>query len=124
MIIDAVCKEFKIKEVPIFFAKRSSGKSRLIPNPFSYAYKAFKTLFRSMRDFRPMLIFGIIGALFLLSGTSIGIYMSYSYFKGDSISNPLLWISTLLIMLGVQSLLLGLLADMIVTVRKDIYKIK
>lgn len=44
MIIDAAYKGFRIKEKPIFFAKRRYGKSRLIPNLHTYALKVIKTI--------------------------------------------------------------------------------
>lgn len=45
-IIRAVQHNYSIKEIPIYFAKRNDGKSRLMKNPFDYAMKAFRNLFR------------------------------------------------------------------------------
>lgn len=44
MLIQAIERGYSIKEIPIFFARRSHGKSRLIANPFAYAFMAFKRL--------------------------------------------------------------------------------
>lgn len=45
-IIRASKMNFKISEIPIRFAKRNNGKSRLIRNPFEYAVRAWKDIFR------------------------------------------------------------------------------
>lgn len=125
MIIDAVCKEFVITEVPIYFAKRKAGKSRLISNPFSYAYKSFKILFKAIRDFRPMLMFGLLGFFFILSGFALGIYFLISKVTQGAVGNSYLFLTSFfLIMFGIQSLLFGLTADMIITLRKDVAKIR
>lgn len=45
-IIKAAQKDYTIKEVPVYFAKRNDGKSRLMRSPFDYAFKAWKNIFR------------------------------------------------------------------------------
>ena len=45
-IIRAAQKNYTIKEVPVYFAKRNDGKSRLMRSSFDYAYKAWKNIFR------------------------------------------------------------------------------
>ena len=44
-IIRAVREKFRIKEVPIYFAKRD-GKSKLMSNPFNYASRAWINIIR------------------------------------------------------------------------------
>lgn len=44
MIIDVASIGFRIKEVPVFFARRRYGKSRLIRNSFNYALRVTKTI--------------------------------------------------------------------------------
>jgi glycosyltransferase involved in cell wall biosynthesis len=46
MIIDAAFKGFKIVEIPVFFARRQHGKSRLIPNVYMYMIRVMKTIIR------------------------------------------------------------------------------
>jgi len=45
-IIRAARMKFSIKEVPICFAKRSDGGSRLMKSPFEYAIRAWKNIIR------------------------------------------------------------------------------
>jgi len=37
---------FTISEIPVYFAKRDDGNSRLMRNPFVYAVRAWKDIFR------------------------------------------------------------------------------
>ncbi len=124
MLIDCILKGFRIKEIPIIFAKRTSGESRLMSNSFSYAYKSSKTLFKTMRDFRPIFFFGIFGLIFTLSGLGMLTYNLYLYFVDTTTNDPLFMFSAVFILLGIQSLFFGFLGDMLITIRKDISKIK
>lgn len=112
-IIRAVNQKFKVKEVPIYFAKRAYGKSRLIKNPFRYATKAWIDIFRIYRDFEPLKFFGLFGGLFFAAGFLIGLFVLYSFItKGYVGSLPRVLLSVLFISMGVQIILFGFLADM------------
>ncbi|NHJ48364.1 MAG: glycosyltransferase family 2 protein [Asgard group archaeon] len=45
-IIRAAQNNFSIKEIPIHFTKRNNGKSRLMRNPFEYAFRAWRDIIR------------------------------------------------------------------------------
>jgi glycosyltransferase involved in cell wall biosynthesis len=51
-IIRASRHNFTIKEIPIYFAKRDDGESRLMKGPIEYAIRAWKNIFRVMADRR------------------------------------------------------------------------
>lgn len=50
-IIRASKLNFKISVVPICFAKRNNGNSRLIRNPFEYAVRAWKDISQKRLSF-------------------------------------------------------------------------
>ena len=80
-IIRASKTKFKIKEIPIYFAKRGAKtKSRLMKNPFEYAAKAGVSLLRIYRDYKPLKFFGIIGTAFFGIGLLIGLWFIYLHF--------------------------------------------
>ncbi len=111
-IIRAVKQKFKIKEIPIYFAKRP-GKSRLISNPFDYAIKAWINILRTYRDYEPLKFFGTMGTLFLIPGFIIGLWLVYLFLitgRMRHLGSAIL--SVLLIMVGIQIIFFGLLADM------------
>jgi glycosyltransferase involved in cell wall biosynthesis len=112
-IIRAVKEKFRIKEIPIYFAKRS-GKSRLISNPFGYAIRAFINLIRVYRDFEPLKFFGILGSIILLIGFLMGLYLVYFQFFGNGAFRHLglMMLDVLILSIGLQIIIFGFLADM------------
>lgn len=112
-IIRAVMEKFRIKEVPIYFAKRD-GKSRLMSNPFSYALRAFINLIRVYRDFEPLKFFGIVGGIILSIGFLMGLYLVYFQFFGNGAFRHLglMMLDVLILSIGFQLLVFALLADM------------
>lgn len=112
-IIRAVRQKFRIKEIPIYFAKRHDKKSRLMKGPFDFAVKAGVNLLRIYRDYEPLKFFGSFGALFFLVGFLIGLWLVYLFLKTGAIGHlPSLILSMLLIIVGVQIIFFGFLADM------------
>lgn len=111
-IIRAVKGKFKIKEVPIYFAKRN-GKSKLIRNPFEYAIKAWINIIRIYRDYEPLKFFGIIGTLIFSVGFAIGLYLIYLHFTTGIVGHfALLMLDVLILSIGLQIIIFGFLADM------------
>src|SRR3989338_4336531 len=78
-IIRAVRGKFRVKEVPVYFARRKD-KSRLISSPFGYAIRAWINLIRIYRDYEPLKFFGAIGSIIFSVGFLIGLYLVYLHF--------------------------------------------
>ena len=112
-IIRAVREKFRIKEVPVYFAKRISGESRLMSSPFQYAAKAWVNILRIYRDYDPLKCFWRIGFTFLMLGVAIGIWLVLLFLMEGKIGHmPATILSMLLIVVGLQIILFGFLADM------------
>ena len=113
MIIRAVKEKFSVKEIPITFAKRKSGKSKLISNPLGYAVRAWINIFRIYRDFEPLKFFGKIAAIFIVPGVLLGLFMVFLFLKQGYVGHiPSTILSMLLVISGLQILIFGFLADM------------
>src|SRR3989338_4914534 len=111
-IIKAAKLGFKITEIPII--TRRTRESRLFKNPFQYAIKAWINIFRIYRDYQPLKFFGRIGLFFLSIGVGIGVWLAYRYFTlGYVGKTPSTQLSVLLILMGIQIVLFGFLADMV-----------
>jgi glycosyltransferase involved in cell wall biosynthesis len=106
---------FKVTEIPVVHDVRKFGKSK---------YNAIKVLtqmpdmmtmlFISKYGKRPLHFFGFVGAILFGIGVLFGIYLSLLHFQGHSIGDrPLLLLSLLLMILGVQIAFTGLVADFI-----------
>lgn len=111
-IIRAIKQKYRLKEVPIHFAKRH-GKSKLIKNPLDYAIKAFINILRVYRDYEPLKFFGGAGLGFMLTGFFIGLWLVYLFLTLDVVGRtPSIILSVLFLVIGIQLIIFGFLADM------------
>ncbi len=114
-IIRAIKGKYRVKEVPIYFAKRKEGESRLMKGPFSYAFRAWINIFRVYRDYEPLKFFGSIGISMI--SLSILIFLVILYFlitRGRPVLDnmiPTIILGIFLFLSGLQILLFGFLAD-------------
>ncbi|HLC65826.1 MAG TPA: glycosyltransferase family 2 protein [Candidatus Nanoarchaeia archaeon] len=112
-IIRAAREKFRIKEVPITFAKRRHGKSRLFRHPLTFALRAGINILRIYRDYEPLKFFGAFGALFFVPGFLIGLWLVYLFLTTGVVGRlPFAMLTVLLISIGAQIWLFGFLADM------------
>ncbi len=113
-IIRAVRAKFRIKEVPVYFAKRRNGQSRLVKSPFDYALRSTISILRIYRDYEPLKFFWSVGGTFFLLGLGVGSWLLYLFVRYGSIGHvPLTILSALLMLIGVQIMLFGFLADIL-----------
>ena len=111
-IIRAVRGKFRIKEVPVYFAKRK-GKSRLISNPFRYAIRAWINIIRTYRDYEPLKFFGILGTIIFSFGFLIGLYLIYLHFTSGIVGHlGIMMLDILILSISLQIVIFGFIADM------------
>ncbi len=102
----------RIKEIPIL--TRKTRKSRLFRNPFDYALKAWVNILRIYRDYEPLKFFVFLGSIPFTLGVIIGILLFILFLIEGKIGHtPSLILSILLIIVGLQIVIFGFLADMI-----------
>jgi glycosyltransferase involved in cell wall biosynthesis len=107
---------YRVGEMAVHHRARMHGRSkysyeRLIRAPFDL----FTTLYLVGFRRRPAHLLGPIGVVCGLIGVAIDTYLAVLWFHGRGIGDrPLLMLGTLLIILGVQIVIFGLLAEMIV----------
>ena len=112
-------KGFRVGEIPVEHHPRIHGHSK-------YGFERF---LRGMLDLitvvfltryvrKPLHFFGSAGLLLLAFGTVVNGYLAYLHFRGFSIHDrPLLVLGVLLMILGVQFISTGLIAELIVSQR-------
>ena len=111
-VIRAVREKLRIKEIPVYFARRH-GESRLLKSPFEYAFKAWINIFRVYRDYEPLKFFGIFGGVFFIIGFIIALWLFIFFLSTGTIEHvPTLILSVLFMLMGIQIILFGFLADM------------
>lgn len=93
--------------------------SRLMKSIPHYIRKSGVTIMRAYAMYRPLRVFSALGALFILAGCIPGIRFLWFYFTGERIGHvQSLILAAILIIVGFQILLIGLLADLIANNRK------
>jgi glycosyltransferase involved in cell wall biosynthesis len=110
-IIKAAKQKFRITEIPI--EARVTRESRLFSSPLQYAVRAWINIFRIYRDYEPLQFFGRIGGAFVLAGVGVGSWLVYLFILQGKIGRlPSTILTILLILVGLQIILFGFLADM------------
>lgn len=106
---------FSVTEIPVQHHARKYGKTKF---GFSRSYKGFLDLitvyFVSKYTTRPLHIFGLLGLAMFFLGTGINLWLSIEWLLGHPISNrPMLMLGVLLMLMGIQLVSTGLLAEMV-----------
>jgi len=109
LIMDASSKHMRIIEIPVVFYKRQTGKSFI---SWRYPIKVIPTIIRFFYYANPLKVFLPLGILLITAGVTLGIkiMLAGEGFFGDATIS-------ILVIGGIQTILFGMLADMIGTKR-------
>ena len=103
--------EIKVKHHPRRFGKSKYGLKR-IPKGF---FDLLTVLFLTKYLNRPLHIFGMIGSIVAFIGVLIACYLAFVWFREGGVGfRPLLMLSILMIILGVQFFSIGLLGELVI----------
>jgi glycosyltransferase involved in cell wall biosynthesis len=117
-IIQAGQKKMAITSVPIT-TNPETRKSRLFKNMWIYMSRSATVIFRSFLMYRPLKTFLFFGILFLLAGIAIDARFFILYLSGDkNYHTPSLILATTFIIIGIQTIIMGFIADIISANRK------
>ncbi len=119
--LDLSFKQLKIKEIPIRVQYFSDRKSRVTKSLLKYIFQVFKIILKTLRDYKPLKFFGSIGIFIFLLGIFADVYI-FIYFLKTGFFTPykfLAFIGGFLNALGVGIFILGLVADMLLRLRKN-----
>ncbi|MCM8750109.1 glycosyltransferase family 2 protein [Thermomicrobiaceae bacterium CFH 74404] len=111
----AYARGFRVAELPVEHRPRRFGRSKFGAGRFASGFFDLLTvLFLTQYTRRPLHLFGWFGLLSLGLGTLINAYLSALWFLGQPIGHrPLLTLGVLLMTIGAQFFLTGLLAELI-----------
>jgi hypothetical protein len=117
-IIQAGKKRMAIAHVPIRTNPRVRP-SRLFDSMWGYIKTSTATIVRIYAMYEPLKVFSYIGAAIFAAGLAITLRFLYYYFTGTGLGHvQSLIISAVLMIVGFQVLLIGLVSDMISGNRK------
>lgn len=117
-IVQAGRDKIAMTSVPI----RTNGElrpSRLFSSMFGYVKKSMLTIIRAFMMYKPLRFFAILGAIPLVLGVLLGVRFLAFLFQGAGGGHvQSLILASLLIMIGIQTVIVGLQADVIAANRK------
>ncbi len=122
----------RLAEVPVNHSARRFGKSKYGLSRIVRVVLDLLTV-KFLLDFatRPIQIFGFVGLLTLMAGVGLGTYLSVMrlFFNVGLSDRPILLLAVLLVVIGVQLLIMGLLGELVVrtyheTQNKPIYVVR
>lgn len=117
-IVQAGRNKMAITSVPVN-TNPELRKSRLMNSIFGYIKKSVLTILRAVLMYKPLQVFTTLGSLAILVGVGIGIRFLFYFFGGDGSGHiQSLILATMMIIIGSQTFVTGLQADIISANRK------
>jgi glycosyltransferase involved in cell wall biosynthesis len=118
-IIQAGQKGIAIVSVPIR-TNPNLRKSRLVKSIPSYVFRSAMTILRIFMLYKPLRFFAVLGSIPLSLGTLIGVRWLLLFFWVDSTRSrtPSLILAAILILIGFQLWMFGLIADLMAANRR------
>jgi len=111
--------KFKVAEVPVEFRKRAD-RSRLISSIWGYAKKVALTILLAYISYHPLKFFLSIGGVLILAGLLAGLRVLFHYLATGLVGPylPTALLSALLLILGFEVVIIGLVAEIVKFNRK------
>lgn len=118
MLAEAKQVKARVLEVPIAYNQRV-GNTKL--SPIRDGMRIFGTILRLIRDYQPLLFFGSFGFLLALIGALIGVNIVITWVQTGHVTRlASVTLSSMLIIAGLFIFTIGLLADMIKDLRREL----
>ncbi len=121
-LIQAGARRMAVLYVPVR-TNPQTRPSRLIRSVPNYLLHSAVTILRAYTLYRALRVFTTIGAITLIAGLIVGVRFLVYYFSGQSGHVQLVILAAILLIVGFQILLIGLLADLIGFNRKILEEI-
>lgn len=117
-IVQAGRNKMAITSVPVN-TNPELRKSRLMNSIFGYIKKSMLTILRAVLMYKPLQVFTLLGSSAILVGVAIGIRFLFYFFRGNGTGHiQSLILATMMIIIGSQTFVTGLQADIISANRK------
>ena len=122
--IHAVDKGWRIAELPIEYRDRPEGSESKL-STFSDGFKVLKMIMSLFKDYRPMALFGWLAVIFVALGLVAGIPVVVDYaYTGLVDRLPTALLATALVLMGMLSLVCGLVLDTVVKGSRKQYELE
>ena len=124
MTLHALDKRFRIQEIAIDYRDRPEGSISKL-NTFTDGFYIVKLIFVLFKEYRPLLFFGSLSLIFILSAIGLFIPVLLEFFQTGLVPRfPTLIVSVFFALAGIQSFFTGLCLDVIVQKDRKMYELK
>jgi glycosyltransferase involved in cell wall biosynthesis len=112
---------YRVTELPVTHHPRQWGKSKYgIERLLRGFFDLMTVLFLTRYLHRPLHLFGAMGLLVLMAGLGINAYLSVLWLYGSAIGHrPLLSLGILLVVVGIQLISTGLIAELVIHLNRQ-----
>jgi glycosyltransferase involved in cell wall biosynthesis len=112
-LIQAGARQMTVSYVPVA-VNPQTRRSRLMRNHADYLVNSTATILRTYTMYRPLRVFFLLGSIFVILGLALGGRFLWYYFQGMGTGKiQSLILTAILLIIGFQVWLIGLLADLI-----------
>lgn len=112
---------YKVGEIPVINNPRRHGVSKFGPGKLIFGvFDTLTAYFLYRFSERPLHFFGTIGGAIFFTGFLLSLYLTIEriFFNVLLITRPILWLGLLLIIVGVQIIMTGIIGELIVYLNK------
>ena len=120
--VESVRNGQRVMVVPIKYSMRPGTATKL--SPFHDGIKIVSTIYRLARVNNPMFYFGLMGIFTSLLGFLVGIYVLLEWLNpaGHIEHIPLTILTVLLIVVGIEIFMFGMISDMLLVFHREIIR--
>jgi dolichol-phosphate mannosyltransferase len=118
MAVECARHDIPVAVVPTTYRPRPDGSETNL-HPISDGARIIVTLYSLAKTSNPLFYFGSIGGVFGGSGIGLAAWIGYEWFVRGVSHEALTVVAGVLLLLGVQLLMFGLLSDLVVTLYRE-----
>ncbi|MEG1525212.1 MAG: glycosyltransferase family 2 protein [Clostridia bacterium] len=124
MTIHALDKNLHIQSIPVDYRDRPTGSVSKL-STYSDGFRVLKTIFNLYKDYRPMSFFGLFAGLFFIVGIVLFIPVLVEFARTGLVPRfPTLIVSTVSIILGMLSLVCGLILETVAKKQRQQFEVQ
>ena len=117
--IELARKGYVVRETGIKYSAREYGQSKLTRSKFAYGFNVASHIVRQLRDYSPLLIFGLVGGVIFIIGLIIGLGVLAEFFAtGLFADTGRALIAFMLLVIGFLLITAGLILDLLLEIER------
>jgi len=122
MDIEAIDKNWRVAEVSVIYRDRPAGSFSKLSTVRDGA-KVLAAVLGLFKDYKPLLLFSLFGAIAFAAGLALGIPTIFTFFRTGEVRLPTVLLASGICLAGMLSLVCGLILDTIVKANHKDYEV-